>query len=356
MSNHDSSVLPMLLIAGVKSWEQPELTSLNTLPPHALLIPFPGGLAGTLRRRSRHGSEPERHLGFQAAAAPGSGDAKMRSRQTAGARSRCPATGRCRGSARPTTRTSMPFPQMPPQVPADNPTGVYRRRFGLPESWRGRRIVLHIAGCEGACYVYLKDRPIGLHKDSRTPAEYDVTDVVHLRRPNTLLAVVPRWSDASFVEDQDHWWQSGIHRDVFLYATDSVYLADVCVAASVTDDLSAGILRVRCTLDASGDTPDAGAVEAQLFDPRGCGGLRGTLAGGDRGAGGCLGRASIRAANCRPGGTCGVATPLVGGGAGSLQAGGHHAGPNGPESAPAPSAFARSQSADASCWSTAGRS
>jgi beta-galactosidase len=49
------------------------------------------------------------------------------------------------------TNVQMPFPQMPPSVPDDNPTGVYRRRFTLAPDWRGRRIVLHIAGCEGAC-------------------------------------------------------------------------------------------------------------------------------------------------------------------------------------------------------------
>jgi beta-galactosidase len=163
------------------------------------------------------------------------------------------------------TNVVMPFPNPPPTVPADNPTGLYRTYFKLAESWRGRRVVLHFAGCSGVCYVYLNGLPIGLHKDARTPAEYDLTGMIRFGETNTLVAVVPRWSDASFIEDQDQWWQSGIDRDVFLYATDTTYLADLFAGSDLTD----GRLRVRCTLDAIGDAPERCRVEAQLFDPHG---------------------------------------------------------------------------------------
>jgi beta-galactosidase len=167
------------------------------------------------------------------------------------------------------TNVQMPFPQLPPHVPADNPAGLYRRSFDVPESWRGRRIVLHIAGCEGPCYVYVNGQPVGLHKDSRTPAEYDLTGLVRFDAPNEIAAVVLRWSDASFVEDQDHWWQSGIHRDVFLYATDTVYLADLFARGDLVGDSGEGILRVRCALDAVGAAPERYRVDAQLYDPQG---------------------------------------------------------------------------------------
>ncbi|MBC8075771.1 MAG: DUF4981 domain-containing protein, partial [Chloroflexales bacterium] len=167
------------------------------------------------------------------------------------------------------TNVQMPFPQMPPNVPDENPTGVYRRSFDVPAEWQGRRVVLHIAGCEGACYVYVNGQPVGMHKDSRTPAEYDVTSFVRHDAPNELVCVVLRWSDASFVEDQDHWWQSGIHRDVFLYATDTVYLADVFARPELSDDLQTGALRVRCTLDRIAEADETTRVTAQLFDPQG---------------------------------------------------------------------------------------
>ena len=73
------------------------------------------------------------------------------------------------------TNVQMPFPNLPPAVPDDNPTGVYRRRFRLPIDWQGRRVILHFGGCEGALYVYVNGQPVGLSKDARTPAEFDIS-------------------------------------------------------------------------------------------------------------------------------------------------------------------------------------
>jgi beta-galactosidase len=73
------------------------------------------------------------------------------------------------------TNVQMPFPNTPPDVPDDNPTGVYRRMFSVPSDWEGRRVILHIAGCEGALYVYLNGAAVGMSKDARTPAEFDLS-------------------------------------------------------------------------------------------------------------------------------------------------------------------------------------
>jgi len=214
--DHDAPVLPMLFIGGLKSWELPELTALNTLPPHTLTIPFPGDATDT--------GDPSHSPWFHRL--NGAWEFKLLPRPEAVTESalvsdgwatiQVPGNWTMQDFDIPHyTNVVMPFPQMPPRVPAANPTGLYRRRFDPPASWQGRRVVLHIAGCEGACYVHVNGRPVGLHKDARTPAEYDVTDVVRLGETNELVAVVPRWSDASFVEDQDHWWQAGIQRDVW---------------------------------------------------------------------------------------------------------------------------------------------
>ncbi|MGB9750892.1 glycoside hydrolase family 2 TIM barrel-domain containing protein [Roseiflexus castenholzii] len=266
----DDSPLPMLFIAGMKTWEMPELTALNTLPPHALTVPFPADAdmsvdpSASPWYQSLNGVWEFRLLprpDAVTAAALAAGDWRP---------IRVPGNWTMQGFGTPHyTNVQMPFPHLPPFVPDDNPTSVYRRQFTLPPQWYGRRIVLHIAGCEGACYVHLNGAPIGLHKDSRTPAEYDVTSAVRFDAPNELLAVVLRWSDASFVEDQDHWWQSGIHRDVFLYATDTVYLADLSARGDVSDDLQEGTLQVRCTLDAIAEAEEHTHVEVQLYDASG---------------------------------------------------------------------------------------
>jgi len=76
------------------------------------------------------------------------------------------------------TNAQMPFPNAPPDVPDENRTGIYRREFSLPEDWRGRRIVSHFDGCEGVLHNYVNGQPLGLSKDARTPAEFDVTGLV----------------------------------------------------------------------------------------------------------------------------------------------------------------------------------
>ena len=82
---------------------------------------------------------------------------------------------------------SVDLPGPPPQVPDANPTGLYRRRFDLPEEWRDRRVVLHIGGAESVLYVWLNGALLGMSKDSRLPAEFDLTP--HLRPDENAVAL-----------------------------------------------------------------------------------------------------------------------------------------------------------------------
>jgi beta-galactosidase len=262
------SVLPLFYLSGEKSWEMPQLTSLNKLPPCATLIPYPSASdALTLER--------ENSPWFQSL--NGQWDFKLKPRPgavtwaelSAGDWSSITVPGNwtMQGFGHPHyTNVQMPFPNVPPDVPDENPTGIYRREFSLPEDWRGRRIVLHFGGCEGVLYVYVNSHPVGLSKDARTPAEFDVTALVRYGEPNELVAVVVQWSDASFVEDQDHWWQAGLQREVYVYATGIPHIQDIFARGDLTDDLRHGILRVTCKVGFAGETHDDCVVEAQLFD------------------------------------------------------------------------------------------
>jgi len=166
------------------------------------------------------------------------------------------------------TNIVMPFPQPPPHVPDENPTGIYQRRFVVPASWRDRRIVLHFGGCEGVLYVYVNGQPVGMNKDARTPAEFDVTRFVKVGAENVLNAVVVQWSDASFIQDQDHWWQAGLQRDVFLYSTAAMYTQDIFARADLVKDYRDGRLQVTAKIFV-GENFERGAFSAQLFDARG---------------------------------------------------------------------------------------
>ena len=169
------------------------------------------------------------------------------------------------------TNVRMPFDAEPPDVPDANPTGVHRRTFTVPEGWTGRRTVLHVGGAESCLYVFCNGEPVGMGKDSRLPQEFDLT--AHLRSgANTLVLVVVRWSDGSWLEDQDHWWMAGLHREVFLYSTADVHLADVAVTADLDEDLSTGLLQLDVRV---GGGLDAGwRLEATVLDEDGAPMLR----------------------------------------------------------------------------------
>ena len=100
----------------------------------------------------------------------------------------------------------------------ENPTGCYRRNFLLSESWvkNGRRVFALFEGVDSAFYCWINGHRVGYSQDSRLPAEFDITAFV-VPGNNVIAAQVMRWSDGSYLEDQDHWWLSGIHRDVLLY-------------------------------------------------------------------------------------------------------------------------------------------
>ncbi|CAM8961994.1 unnamed protein product [Rhodiola kirilowii] len=117
------------------------------------------------------------------------------------------------------TNIVYPFPMTPPFVPEENPTGCYRTYFHSPADWRDRRILLHFEAVDSAFFAWVNGVLVGYSQDSRLPAEFEITDYCHpcgSEKKNVLAVQVFRWSDGSYLEDQDHWWLSGIHRDVLL--------------------------------------------------------------------------------------------------------------------------------------------
>jgi beta-galactosidase len=142
------------------------------------------------------------------------------------------------------TNQQMPFVDEPPFVPDSNPTGIHARDFEVPAGWAGRRIVIHFGGAESVLYVYVNGRAVGMGKDSRLPSEFDISDFVVFGGTNTVVAVVIKWSDASFVEDQDQWWLGGLHREVFLYSTGPTYIADVFATGNLENNYRDGVLKL----------------------------------------------------------------------------------------------------------------
>ena len=147
------------------------------------------------------------------------------------------------------TNVQMPFDEQPPFVPAENPHGVYERDFDFPESWKEKRIVLHIGGYESVALVFINGVEVGLSKDSRLAAEFDITKFVR-RGSNVIRIEVTKWSDATFIEDQDQWWHGGITRSIKLFATNKVFIERFYTTCGVEKDCTTGTLDIRAQISA----------------------------------------------------------------------------------------------------------
>ena len=147
------------------------------------------------------------------------------------------------------TNVQMPFDEQPPFVPAENPHGVYERDFDFPESWKEKRIVLHIGGYESVALVFINGVEVGLSKDSRLAAEFDITKFVR-RGSNVIRIDVTKWSDATFIEDQDQWWHGGITRSVKLFATNKVFIERFYTTGGLEKDGTTGTLDIRAQISA----------------------------------------------------------------------------------------------------------
>jgi beta-galactosidase len=136
------------------------------------------------------------------------------------------------------TNVQLPFPQDPPFVPDENPTGDHRRTFELPAEWLARdayeAVVLRFEGVESRYIVWVNGVEIGVGTGSRLAQEFDVTDAVHAGL-NTIAVRVHQWSASTYVEDQDQWWLPGIYRGVTLQARPAGGVEDVWVRAGFDD-------------------------------------------------------------------------------------------------------------------------
>ena len=155
------------------------------------------------------------------------------------------------------TNVQMPFDHTPPNVPEENPTGIYERDFEIPGSWENKRVVLHLGGYESVALIWINGDVVGMTKDSRLAAEFDITKFLKGGK-NTLRIDVTKWSDATYIEDQDQWWHGGITRSVKLYATNEVFIERLYTTAGLLKDLSTGTLKVDAYIGSINDKPTAG--------------------------------------------------------------------------------------------------
>ena len=178
------------------------------------------------------------------------------------------------------TNITYPFKYDPPKVmgavPAGwtshkepNPVGSYRRTFDIPANWNSKEIFIHFEGVQSAFYIWVNGQKVGYSENSMSPAEFDITRFVKPGK-NVLAVEVYKWSDGSYLEDQDMFRFSGIHRSVFLFACPKLHIRDFFLQSVLSADFKSAVFSIQAAVknDAPGK-PAIATMEVNLFDGAG---------------------------------------------------------------------------------------
>lgn len=172
------------------------------------------------------------------------------------------------------TNTGYPFENTPPSatvgytyygVTDHNATGFYRRTINIPETWKDKRVFVHFDGVYSAAVVWVNDKYVGYSQSSNTDAEFDITGFV-TTGDNQLSVRVYRWCDGSYLEGQDMWHLSGIHRDVYLVATPKVFVSDHYITSELNSEATSGSLSVKLTVDNRNNASATKTLQVTLLD------------------------------------------------------------------------------------------
>ncbi|WHY67598.1 beta-galactosidase subunit alpha [Neobacillus sp. SuZ13] len=156
------------------------------------------------------------------------------------------------------------FPIIPPRVPTENPTGIYRREFEFNRNIEGEQLILRFNGVDSAFEFYINGEFAGYSKGARIQSEFDITKLCR-QGTNSLTVRVFQWSDGTYLEDQDMWWLSGIFRDVELYTRPVTGLYDFTVTTEFDKEWKDAALTVSVSLTQQRNQN----IIYQLMDPDG---------------------------------------------------------------------------------------
>ncbi|WP_167607130.1 glycoside hydrolase family 2 TIM barrel-domain containing protein [Maribellus sediminis] len=252
-------------------WEDPLVTSINRDAPRTTAYSFPSEKEALTYNRNRSrmlllNGEWDFHFAINPGEAPV--DFYL-SRVSGWDKIEVPSCWEMKGYDKPIYKSAVyPFrPVNPPWVPRDyNPVGSYQITFSVPANWENMNITLHFGGVRSAYKVWVNGKFLGYAEDSALPSEFNVTP--YLKDGENILSVqVIRWSDASYLEDQDHWRMSGIYRDVMLLAEPKLRIADFHVQTKLDKNYKDATLSIRPRMEnLTGDTVKGYVLKAQLYD------------------------------------------------------------------------------------------
>jgi beta-galactosidase len=255
-----------------RDWENPELTGFNTEDPHATMISYPDeqsalsavkgsssayiSLDGTWKFHFSKTPEERPYWFFK-------DNYDIRDWDN----TQVPSNWQMKGYDPPIySNITYPFKKDPPRIPHDiNTVGSYRRSFRIPSGWEGKEVFLHFGAVSSFFYVWVNENLVGFGKDSKTTAEFDITRYIR-KGSNSLSVEVYRWSDGSYLEDQDFWRMSGIQRAVFLHARPKTYINDFFIKAGLVNSYKDGRLEGEVLIKSVNENKNTFLLEASLYD------------------------------------------------------------------------------------------
>lgn len=171
-----------------------------------------------------------------------------------------------------------PFENNPPYIDArekykglygDNPVGTYHRTFTIPDNWNGKRVFLHFDGIYSGAYIWCNGKKVGYCEASNNDAEFELSQYLK-EGENDLHIQVFRWTDASYLEGQDMLHMSGLHRDVYLFAVEPVFISDHYITSNLNeqDNFKSGKLSVELELDNPSKKKSKKIIEIELLDTK----------------------------------------------------------------------------------------
>ncbi len=150
------------------------------------------------------------------------------------------------------TNVNYPIPVDAPHVPDENPCGLYIRDFNVPKSMEGKDIFLNFEGVDSAFYVWINDTFAAYSQVSHLTTEINVTSLLHTGI-NTIKVLVLKWSDGTYLEDQDMWRMSGIFREVYLLAREKTHIRDIFVKCALNETFDKADFTAELSLTGKAD-------------------------------------------------------------------------------------------------------
>jgi beta-galactosidase len=255
-----------------RDWENPEMFNQNREAPHATMISFPDELSALEadKQKSPNYLSLDGIWKFHYVDSPDKrpywffkDDYDIRDWNDI----EVPANWQMKGYDVPIyVNITYPFKNNPPYIPHSwNPVGSYKRTFKVPSDWNNKEVFLHFGAVSSAFYVWVNEQMVGYSEDSKVPAEFNITS--YLKKGNNSVAVeVYRWSDGSYLEDQDFFRLSGIQRSVFLHARPKTFINDFFAVGDLENNYADGLLEVDVSLKSTGSDANNFVIDASLFE------------------------------------------------------------------------------------------